>query len=148
MIEKTQKIPPHYSAIRLLVSQTHNKTYVPLRTLIEASNHPDGVVIFEGDYGGTIYLTIPAAKVRCDELALKQALIDIDTMYWNDPDGRAVFFECLSIGSDVAGGMGGGKVIDGLWLHQKIEELDIRNEIVAVLDGQKKEIESKELRRK
>ena len=37
----------------------------------------DFAVIFEGDFGGQIYLTCPALEIKCNENPLHQLLLDI-----------------------------------------------------------------------
>ena len=64
-----------------------------------------------------------------------------DAMYWNDHRLAHLIYEIVSIGGTVAGGMGGGRVVDGLWLHPKVEELGVRQDIEQVLNGQRERIE-------
>jgi len=52
-----------------------------------------------------------------------------------------VFYEIVAIGGSVAGGMGGGRVIDGLWLHPRVEKLGVRQDIEQVLQSQREHIE-------
>jgi hypothetical protein len=54
---------------------------------------------------------------------------------------RAVY-EIISVGATVAGGMGGGQVIDRLWLHPQVEALGMREDIQQVLKGQLERIDS------
>jgi hypothetical protein len=116
--------------------------YIALETFDAARNRPDSVLIFEGDDGGTIYLTVPMSKVACSEVALKQLLSDIDAMCWADIRMARMVYEVLPIGGTVAGGMGGGRVVDGLWLHPKVERLGLRKDIEQVLHGQRERVES------
>jgi hypothetical protein len=67
-----------------MMAETSGKSYTALETFGAAREYPGSVVIFEGDDGGTIYLTIPVREVACDEPALRQLLIDIDAMCWLD----------------------------------------------------------------
>jgi hypothetical protein len=108
---------------------------VSFADLDDARGHADSAVIFEGDYGGTIYLTIPVRLIACNEQSLAQLLRDIDAIAWRDSFGARLFYEPLAVGSPVAGGMGGGIVVDGLWLHPKIEAVGVRSEIHEVLAG-------------
>jgi len=109
--------------------------YVSLAGLAEARQHADACLIMEGDYGGTIYLTSPISIVECDEPTLCQLLLELDDMYWGDPDGAQICFELRPVGSAVAGGMGGGVVQSGIWMHANLEELRIGKEIEEVLRG-------------
>lgn len=125
-----------------MMAEASGDTYTALTTFAAAREHPGSVVIFEGDYGGTIYLTIPVARVICGEAALTQLLSDIDAMCWSDPLGARAIYEVVPIGEGVAGGMGGGRVIDGLWLHPDVEELGVREDIQQVLDGRREQIDT------
>ena len=59
MSEDKKDIPDHASMVRSFTSEKYGERFEPLKTLEEAKQHADGVVIFEGDYGGAIYLTCP-----------------------------------------------------------------------------------------
>ncbi len=65
-----------------MVADAHGRPYYPLRSLAEAQAAHDGMVIFEGDYGGQIYATCPASLVRCSEETLQGLLRDLDTVGW------------------------------------------------------------------
>src|SRR4051812_24771434 len=62
----------HQSPLRSMMAEASGNTYTALETLVAAREHPGSVVIFEGDDGGTIYLTIPVREVACDEPVLRQ----------------------------------------------------------------------------
>ena len=126
------KLPSTHSGVRYLME---GNGYTAFDSLEEARNAKDAVCIFEGDYGGTIYLTIPIESVKCDAATLAQALQDIDAMCWDDPEGAGIFFEKRPLGSGVAGGMWGGVVTDGLWLHPDLEPLSVRDEVEEVFAG-------------
>src|SRR5689334_19711825 len=121
--DRFKPLPAHHSQVRSMMAEASENAYTAFTTLAAAREHSGSVVIFEGDYGGTIYLTIPVREVVCGETALKQLLFDIDAMYWSDPHGARVLYEVVPAGAGVAGGMGGGQVVDGLWLHPKIAAL-------------------------
>ena len=131
----SKRQPAHHSALRSIMADAFGKTYTAFETLAAARQHPDSVVIFEGDYAGTIYLTTPVREVGCGEPALRQLLRDIDAACWSDSDTAFVIYEVIPIGAAVAGGMGGGRVLDGLWLHPRVEELGMRDDIQQVLNG-------------
>jgi hypothetical protein len=124
------------------MAEASGKAYVAAETLVAARDYPDSVVIFEGDYGGAIYLTIPVREVACDEPALTNLLSDIDKMCWSDCSGALVVYEIVPVGGGVPGGMGGGRVIDGLWLHPKVEALGMREDIQQVLNGRRERIDT------
>lgn len=85
----------------------------------------DPWLVLEGDWGGQIYLTIPWRLVGQD--ALVGALLHwLDWLAWecNEGDGaRASLYDPAEHGEDpeegIAGGMGGGALDDGLWLHDE-----------------------------
>ena len=108
-----------------------------VRSLDEARAFDDGVVILEGDYGGQIYLTCPVGMVHCSPEALRQLLVEIDAKCWacNEGEGAGIYYERKPAGSGVWGGMGGGAVTTGLWLHEEVEGFGIRPQIEAVLAG-------------
>jgi hypothetical protein len=107
--------------------------YQALHSLAEAQSGPDGAVVLEGDYGGQIYLVAPARKVSCSEEALGQLLADIDAGEWADPEGARVYYERHTLGSGIAGGMGGGIVAADVWVHPKLAAR--RLSILEVLSG-------------
>lgn len=96
--------------------------YRPLASLAEAREASDGVVILEGDYGGQIYLVASAARVACDEAALARLLADLDAIAWpgSEPEASSVRYERLAAGERVPGGMGGGRVEEGVWIHAEL----------------------------
>ena len=131
-----QVIPEHESALRRMVADGHGMPYQAFRSLSEAQLAADSAVVLEGDWGGTIYATCPARLIRCDEGTLGQLLHDLDAVIWpGQPDGAGVYYERLPVGSPVPGGMGGGMVIDGVWVHDKVEGLGIAHEIRDVITG-------------
>jgi hypothetical protein len=138
----TMPLPAHHSAVRSILAKAHGGDYAALESFDLARAHADAIVIMEGDEGGTIYLTVPIRKVSCGEVALNHLLSDIDAMCWAQLGTAQVFYEVLPIGGGVAGGMGGGRVGDGLWLHPKLERLSVRKEIEEVLQGQRERIEA------
>lgn len=137
-------LPDHESGVRRLYSDAHGLPYVPLRSLAEAKQHEDGIVVMEGDWGGQIYLVCPARFVACDEPTLNQLLQDLDTIAWecNEGEGARVYFERASTGSGIAGGMGGGAVTDELWVHKEFHDLGLVDEIRGVLQGFRQRIKA------
>jgi hypothetical protein len=125
----SKRLPEHHSQVRSMMAEASGNIYRAIERFAAARDHPGSVVIFEGDYGGTIYLTIPVREVACDEAALKQLLVDIDSMCWSDSRGARLVYEVVPVGARVAGGMGGGQVVDGLWLHPRVEALGMREDI-------------------
>jgi hypothetical protein len=138
MSEDPLPLPEHESPVRRLISDAKRLAFRPLHSLEEAKAFDDGTVILEGDYGGQIYLTCPAHLVRCSPAVLRQLLLDIDAKCWacNEGEGAGIYFERKPQGSGVWGGMGGGAITEGLWLHKEVEGFSIRPQVEAVLAGQ------------
>ena len=119
----------------LLEGDDSFKSYSDLETAKSDSN---AYVVMEGDWGGQIYLTCPVRYVICDEDMLKKLLKKLDHMCWkcNGGDGAAIRYETFSQGEIVAGGMGGGLAVDGLWIHPKILEInDIKEKLEVLILG-------------
>jgi hypothetical protein len=130
----------HEDGLRRMVSDAHGTSYRAFRSLEEARGAEDGIVVMQGDDGGSIYLTCPVHLVRCNEAALGRLLLDLDRYIWNDPDSAAMFFEQAPVGSGIAGGTGGSSVIAGVWLHPKLEQKQLRPAVEAVLADRRKRI--------
>ena len=127
------RIADHESGVRSLIAESRGESYRPLRTLAEAKAVQDGVVVFEGDDGGQIYAVVPAQLVECPEEKLEKLLIDLDSREWDDPGSRRVFYERHPIGTPIFGGMGGGLVTDGVWVHPNLKHF--QHAIEAVITG-------------
>jgi hypothetical protein len=138
--ERPEVIPGHESAVRRLVADAQGERYEALRSLDEAREVPDAVVVMEGDYGGSIYLTCPVRHVRCDEPTLQQLLRDLDDRDWKDPEGTGLYYERARVGSGIAGGTGGGVVADGVWLHPELKKLGLASRVEAVIAGERERI--------
>src|SRR5262245_15173700 len=120
-----KKIPAGQSMVRSIMAEQEGHAYHPLGGFEEAKKDPDGVVVFEGDYGGQIMMTIRMKYVQCSERALDLLLADLATLAWGDEHdyrGEDLFYERIPIGGGVAGGMGGGCVMDGVWAHPRFEK--------------------------
>ncbi len=134
------------SDLRSIMAEAVGQTHVSFERLEDARRESDSALVLEGDYGDTIYLTVPVRHIACDEPALIQLLRDIDSIAWQDSDGTTLCYELLPVGARVAGGMGGGMVVDGLWLHSTIEAVGLRSEIESVLAGVTPRIEPRDRR--
>jgi len=135
-------LPEHESGVRRMVSDARDVPYQPLRSLDEARSLSKGVVILEGDDGGQIYVVCPSSLVRCSAETLNDLLRDLDTIAWphNDPDAARVFYERLSIGAPVCGGMGGAVVTNDVWIHGDFVNLKLDRAIREVISGQRAHI--------
>ena len=107
--------------------------YRHYKTLAEARAAEGTAAVMEGDYGGQIYFTCPVRHIHCDADTLERLFTDLDALCWNDPEGAGLYFEVASPGDGIAGGMGGGLVCDGVWLHSRLEHL--RPSVEAVIAG-------------
>jgi hypothetical protein len=90
----------------------------------EAEQHPCAVAVLEGDWGGTIYATIPLRLTDLDADGLKALALNLERIFWScniDEDspegGAAAYLTLAKPGEGVLGGMGGGCVVDGTWIH-------------------------------
>lgn len=120
-----KRIPDNQSPVRSIMAETSTDTlFKPLDSFEEAKADPDGVAIFEADFGGQIMMTIRMKHVKCSERALDLLLADLMVLAWGKPDGEGegLFYERIPVGGGVAGGMGGGCVVDGVWAHPRFEK--------------------------
>jgi hypothetical protein len=106
--------------------ETHDDSFVALGSLEEARDMDHTAVIMQGGDGAQIYLTVPAKYVRCDEAALRELLVSLDALAWKRPAAAALSFELAPIGSGVFSDLGGGSVVDGIWLHPRLESAGVR----------------------
>ncbi|MBC5799600.1 MAG: hypothetical protein GIX03_11545 [Candidatus Eremiobacteraeota bacterium] len=106
--------------------ETHDDSFVALGSLEEARDMDHTAVIMQGGDGAQIYLTVPAKYVRCDEAALRKLLTALDALAWKRPSAAALSFELAPIGSGVFSDLGGGSIVDGIWLHPRLESAGVR----------------------
>lgn len=83
-------------------------------------------LVVEGDWGGQIYLSVPFGMLLagCEQIDLLAKKIDRFCWPSNRDDGVSVYeveTEAESESESIPGGMGGGRIIEGLWLHEEIE---------------------------
>ena len=65
-------------------------------------------------------MVCPAVLVYCGESDLAELLAEIDQLCGGDPSGARVFYRMRPQGAIVAGGDGGGQVLDDLWIHAAV----------------------------
>jgi hypothetical protein len=136
-------IPEHYSPVRSMWADAHGEAYTAFRTLAEAAGHPDAVLIMEADSGGQILATCPVRSVCASEPVLNQLLCDLEMIAWGPgglsdsatPHDAQIYYELLPVGSGVGGGMGGGLVVDGVWVHPKLQKLGLAQQIEEIFAG-------------
>lgn len=124
-MEEPKKIPANQSMVRSVMAETNpDMKYKPLDGFEQAKNDPDGVAIFEADYGGQIMMTIRMKYVKCTERHLDLLLADLMMLAWGCPDGEGegLYYEHIAVGGGVSGGMEGGCVVDGVWAHPRFEK--------------------------
>jgi hypothetical protein len=131
------EVPAH--DIRQFLAEVHDANYVSYRTLDAARRDPDSAVVLSGDYGGTIFLTVPVRLVRCDMTALLTLVSDLDAVTWmsGDPTMATVAIERHPVGTGVTGGDGGGVVVDGVWVHPHRVPDEVRPQAVDVVLGRR-----------
>jgi len=143
-----ESIPPHHSAVRHMMGLAHGESYDALASLSDAQKNPDSVLIMAADSGGQILLTCPVRYIVASEAVLLQLLCDLETITWGggdlaeslEPCDAQICYEILPIGAGVAGGMGGGLVVDGIWLHKELCDRGLKGQISAILAGQQERL--------
>lgn len=130
------------SAVRSMMAESQGQPYRAFRTLAEAQATPVAAVSIEGDYGGQIFATCPARLVRCTEERLRRLAEELETRTNATAyaGSAQVVFEPLAIGARVAGGMGGGIVVDGVWVHEEIRQLGWASAVEGILLGNQEEL--------
>lgn len=131
-------IPDHHSPVRHIINEANG---VPNNLFMEgfdkAKNTPNTYVVMEGDWGGQIYLSCPMDLVKCSEESLITLLKDLDSIAWecNEGEGKGLYYEIHRLGDGIGGGMGGGEVKEGLWIHNEFMKLNLFNDIEQVILG-------------
>ena len=140
-----EPVPEHERLVGRLEADAHGESYDASRSLDDAKKADDAAVVMQGDYGGSIYLTCPVRFVLCDEATLRQLLFELDTLYWNEPDGAGLYYERAPVGAGIAGGTGGGVVTEGVWIHPDIEQQGegVRQAVESVLFGRRASLSMK-----
>jgi hypothetical protein len=128
------------SPLRNLMAQRGSMPYCPLSSLEAAQLDPHGIVVLEGDNGGQIYVVSPITYVLCSGEALELLLMALDERSWpvngwDMWDRRRVYFESKPTGQRIPGGIGGGEVIDGVWIHPDLIAKGFAGAIKEVLSG-------------
>lgn len=128
-------LPEHESGVRRMIADSEGRQYRAFRSLLEAKSSPDSIAVFEGDYGGQIYVVARVSVISCSEQVLVSLLAELDRLEWKDPDGTGLYFEEAEIGQPIPGGMGGGGVIEGVWVHPRLQQYS--SKIEEVLTGRR-----------
>ncbi len=104
---------------------------------LEEARQADAHMYMQGDWGGQIYLSIPARQIVCGMDELQTLLKHIDRREWgcNEGDGKSIGFLKALKDVGISGGMGGGQANESLWVHESLE--DLKSDIEDVLRGKK-----------
>lgn len=140
MSEAVEDDPAYEDGLRRMVADAHGTSYRAFPSLDDARRERDAALVMQGDDGGSIYLTCPVRHVHCPEATLRRLLLDLDRRVWNDPGSARLFYELAPVGNGIAGGIGGGAVVDGVWLHPELAAMDVRGAVEAVIAGQRESI--------
>ena len=128
-------LPEQESGLRRMIADAQGRQYRTFRSLLEAKSSPDSIVVFEGDYGGQIYVVAKVAVISCSEQVLVSLLSELDSLKWKDPQGMGLYFEEAEIGQPIPGGMGGGRVTEGVWVHPRLQQYS--SKVEDVLTGKR-----------
>jgi hypothetical protein len=137
------RLPEGVSALRYMIAESQGGNYVNYPTIVEARRDPNATLVMEADSGGQILLTCPVRHVKASSAVLRQLLVDLENISWgngfdlacSEPCEAEMFLEPAPVGAGVAGGMGGGVVVDGAWLHPDLEQLLLRPQVEEILNG-------------
>ncbi len=116
---------------------SNGKEYIAVDNLGSAREIPNGYAVLEGDDGGTIYATAPVRLIMCSENELQRLLHSLDAIVWphNEDDTRRIVYEPHDVGDIVAGGMGGGKIGEGVWVHPVLDAH--REAVIDIITGKR-----------
>jgi hypothetical protein len=139
-------VPAH--GARSFITEINGEEYVSYPSLAQAASDPDAALVLSGDYGGTIYVTAPVRLIGCDIGALRTLVSDLDAVTWMSGDltNASVALERHPVGTGVVGGMGGGVVIDGVWVPIGVPE-EIHDQVREVVTGRRARVDLVALRR-
>jgi hypothetical protein len=133
-------LPAGADGLRLMMAESQGQSYKYFSTLSQAIANK-AIVILQGDYAGQIYLTCPAEKVKCSEVDLKLLLEYLDAKAWKDLSSAGIFYELCPDDGTVSGGMGGGLVINGVWLHSRFVDIGIKDNVENFILGKSTKLE-------
>ena len=104
-------------------------------TFEEAQSLPDAYAIMEGEFGYQCYLTAPLRIIRCQEPELRELLLDLDQICCDMLEGRHINYEEHQPGDYISDGMGGGEIVDDVWIHPQLVDFGLLERIREVLSG-------------
>jgi len=92
-------------------------------------------LVLEGDWGGQIYLTIPICFLG-EEAKVAELLKFIDERAWSCNDGHGTDVQ-LNLTNNpengVSGGMGGGMLLDRLWMYCEFSDSRWKEKVFEML---------------
>ena len=120
-------IPDSNRAVDFMVTKAKGLEYKPIENMEEARNISNAIVVLDGDYGGQVYATCPVKHLNptITHEQLEAICKQLSAVEWNQDDDWQVSYQIKEVGHGVWGGMGGGRVEDGLWMHPKLSEQSI-----------------------
>jgi hypothetical protein len=87
------------------------------------------VIVLEGDWGGTIYATLPVDMLKRSLDIVTDLAMKLEERAWScniDEDsprgGSGAYLIDAEVGDGVTGGMGGGRVANGLWVNPSLSD--------------------------
>ena len=139
--DQARDVAPH--EVRQFIAEVDGLPFTSYRSIEDARRDPDSAAVLSGDYGGTIFLTVPVRLLGCSLAALETLVSDLDAVTWMSGDLTiaTVSLERHAVGTGVAGGDGGGVVIDGVWTHPLRLRSEIREQAADVVLGHRRRID-------
>ncbi len=101
-------------------------------------------MIMFGECLQDVFLCVLAEQVNANPDVLKRLLADLEDIYWryewdpgssDEPFDAGIRFEVVPLGAGWFA-MRHGKTVDGLWLSDEMDQLDLREQVVRVLSGE------------
>lgn len=133
--DQPRAIPEH--DVRRFLADSRDFSLTSYSSLETAQLDPHAAVVLSGDWGGTIFLTVPVRLLGCSMTTLDTLVSDLDavTLMSGRPTVATVALERHPVGTRVIGGGGGGLVIEGVWTHPTALIEDIRSQAADVILG-------------
>ena len=118
------------------ISGQEERVWIPHKlTFEEAQGLPDAYAIMEGEFGYQCYLTAPLRIIRCPEPELRELLLDLDQICCDMLEGRHIRYEEHKPGDFISNGMGGGEIVDDVWIHPQLVDFGLLERIREMLSG-------------
>jgi hypothetical protein len=135
-------IPDLESPVRRMLADVHGGSYVAYASREEAAADPDAAMVIEGDYGNQIFVACPLRAVTASDEDLEAPLHELDRIAWGRDYAEAcdIRFERAPVGSGVAGGMGGGRVDEAIWVHEEFVKAGLDERIREVIRGERRRL--------